>query len=202
MKVAIEGMDGVGKSTIAKMIAANYNMIYLEKPLKDLFETSSNEGSKTLAEISKKIYKFDNEILKAWFFGMGNLYSFLNHENDDLVIDRHFASNYFWNGTPSTKTIFANMIELIGVPDTTIVLSASPNTRMERLYNRNPNDYDLTDSEKNVMGYDKILSFLREFDIPHSVVDTEGKTIEEVYSEVSSIVMQVKKEKVVKRLGK
>ena len=33
IKIAIEGMDGVGKTTIAKRIANEYQMLYIEKPL-------------------------------------------------------------------------------------------------------------------------------------------------------------------------
>lgn len=36
--IAIEGMDGVGKSTIAKMIANDFKMKYIEKPLTNLFD--------------------------------------------------------------------------------------------------------------------------------------------------------------------
>lgn len=202
MKIAIEGMDGVGKSTIAKLIADKHDMTYIEKPLTEIFELENIEGKKALAEISSNIYNLDNEIIKAWFFGMGNIYTFLKYQDTDLVIDRHFASNYFWNGTDKTDPIFKNMIELIGKPDITILLYASVETRLKRLYKRNPSDYDLNDKEKHVLGYDKMISFLENYNIPYVVVDTEGKMPEEVFSEVNEIVENIKKENFVKKLVK
>lgn len=192
MKIAIEGMDGVGKSTIAKKIAKSLGYVYLDKPLKELFQTEKINGEELLSIISNKIYDFDEEIIKAWFFGMGNIYSFLKYKNEDLIIDRHFASNYFWNGTSETNCIFENMIDLIGVPDLTIVLYASVKTRLERIYSRNSNDYDLKDAEKHVDGYDKILNFLNSFSVPHVFVNTENKTEDEVYTEVKDIINKYK----------
>lgn len=202
MKIAIEGMDGVGKTTIAKMVANSNNMIYVEKPLTNLFETEDKDGKKILAKVSEKIYEFDDEAIKAWFFGMGNIYTFLKYKESDLIIDRHFASNYFWNGTKRTDIIFKTMIELIGNPDITIILYASVKTRMHRLYKRNPNDYDLTDKEKHVIGYDKMIKFLSDYNIPFIVVDTEGKNEEAVYNEVNEIIKNLKNKQNTKKLVK
>lgn len=188
MKIAIEGMDGVGKTTIAKLISEKYGYLYIEKPLSELFNVNDMNGSEILAEVSKKIYGLDAEMLKAWFFGLGNLLSFEGHKNDNIVLDRHFVSNYFWNGSEKSNVIYKTMIDLIGVPDITILLYASPQTRFKRLYDRDPNDYDLTDTEKHVWGYDKMIKFVRDFSIPYIVVDTEGKDINQVFQEVDTIV--------------
>ena len=42
MIVAIEGMDGVGKTTIAKNIEKDLNFKYIKEPLKELFEIDDN----------------------------------------------------------------------------------------------------------------------------------------------------------------
>lgn len=73
MKIAIEGMDGVGKTTIAKRFAKENGFIYLDKPLNELFGSANN----MISELYNKIYDFDDESIKAWFFGLGNIYSFL-----------------------------------------------------------------------------------------------------------------------------
>lgn len=184
MKIAIEGMDGVGKSTVAKAITEEYGFKYIEKPMNEIFNTPSFNGKDVLDEVSRNIYDLDTKILKAWFFGLGNLYTFDKYKDEDLVIDRHFVSNYFWNGNEHSNIIYRTMIELIGVPDLTILLYATPKTRLERLYLRNPNDYDLTDTEKHVDGYDKMIEFLDSFDIPYVLVNTEDKNENEVIEEV------------------
>ena len=194
MKIAIEGMDGVGKSTIAHMIAEKYKFNHVEKPLAELFETPSIDGMTNLSGIASNIYKLKDERLKAWFFGLGNLHSFISHEDEDIVLDRHFASNYFWNGSEKSKPIFSLMKAFISVPDLTLVLYASPETRMKRIYSRDSHDYDLSDSEKKVNGYDRIFSFLNEFEIPYVLIDTEGKSVDEVFSEVDKEVSKKIKE--------
>ena len=200
--IAIEGMDGVGKSTIAKMIANDFKMKYIEKPLTNLFDIPKLKGKDNLSLISNNIYNLDDERIKACFFGLGNIYSVLFNQNEDIVIDRHFVSNYFWNGTERSEIIFKSMIDLVGKPDITILLYASVNTRMERLYIRNQNDYDLTDPEKKVLGYDKMLDFLDKYELPYILIDTEGKTIEEVYSEVYKVVSSLRENYKVKKLVK
>ena len=117
MKIAIEGMDGVGKTTIAKMVANSNNMIYVEKPLTNLFETEDKDGKKILAKVSEKIYEFDDEAIKAWFFGMGNIYTFLKYKESDLIIDRHFASNYFCCfGSLTVKDVMLFSLVTVTVP--------------------------------------------------------------------------------------
>lgn len=191
MKIAIEGMDGVGKSTIAKEIARRKGFKYIEKPLHCFFDNSEKSGSDELAKLSSRIYEVDDPLIKAWFFGLGNLLTFRDNKDEDLIIDRHFASNYFWNGTQESNIVFKTMIDIIGVPDISIVLYASPETRMQRLYKRNPNDRDIFDPEKKVNGYGKMVNFLEEFSVPYIIVDTENKSIEQVIDEVDDIVSQI-----------
>jgi thymidylate kinase len=196
MKIAIEGMDGVGKSTVAQAIAKRKGFKYLEKPLQYFFEGSINE----LMQFSSRLYDIDDPVIKAWFFGMGNLFAFRHYKDEDLIIDRHFASNYFWNGTEESKAVFKTMKEIIGVPDITILLYASPKTRMQRLYERDPKDRDIFDPEKKVNGYDKMVTFLNEFEIPYVLVNTEGKNVDQVIDEVDEIVtgLQIPNDKVLK----
>lgn len=200
IKIAIEGMDGVGKTTISKMISIEHNMKYIEKPLTNLFTSEELDGKKTLSKVSDNVYSLNDEIVKAWFFGLGNIYSILENPDEDLIIDRHFASNYFWNGSLRSERIFKTMLELVGCPDLTILLYAPINVRLKRLYKRDPNDYDLTDPEKFVDGYEKMIYFLKKFNIPFVIVDTENKSINEVFTEVSSIVSKIKSKNITKEL--
>lgn len=188
MKIAIEGMDGVGKTTLAKRLAEEYNFKYVEKPLVDFFGTDDLDAKTVFGQFCDKLYQFNNEIPKAWFFGLGNIYTFLKYKDENIIIDRHFASNYFWNGTSKTDCVFEAMIELVGVPDLTIVLYASVNTRNNRLKSRNFLDKDIIDPEKQVLGSDKMINFLEKFNIPYVIINTEGKNKEEVFYESKSII--------------
>lgn len=183
MKIAIEGMDGVGKTTIAKRLAKKLDFKYIGKPLTMFFKQNKNGEYKEFDKLSRKIMDLDDPVIKAWFFGLGNLYSIRKFENIDLVIDRHFASNYFWNGCEESNRIYRVLIDIIGKPDITILLYASVNERLKRIRNRNDQDYDIFDKEKHVYGYDKMIKFLDTFDINYILIDTENKNIDKVCRE-------------------
>lgn len=191
MKLAIEGMDGVGKTTIAQRIAQENGLIYIDKPLHYFFEDSAEEGYRDLMQLANRIYDVKDPVIRSWFFGLGNLFCFRNFQQENFIVDRHFVSNYFWNGDEQSDKVFESMINIIGVPDLTLVLYASPKVRMERLKKRNPNDKDISDPEKQVNGYDKMLGFLQQFHIPYIFVDTENKTIDDIVSELNNAISQL-----------
>lgn len=190
IQIAVEGMDGVGKSTIAKMIAEKYKMTYVEKPLTSLFENEILSGEKNLELFSENLYKLKNEVIKGWFFGMGNLLSIIEsrEKNLNIVLDRHFASNFYFNGTEKSRKIYEIMMELVGKPEITIVLTASVENRLKRICKRNAKDPDLKNKSINVWGYDKMLSFLERYNFKYVVIDTDNKNIEQVFNEVCTIL--------------
>lgn len=196
MKIAIEGMDGVGKTTIAKKLAGDLDFMYVDKPLHYLLDGTETETYMKLNNILKKMYNLDDSVIKAWMIGLGNLYSCRYFKNENVILDRHLVSNYFWNGSKESNIVFRALIDLIGVPDMTILLYASTKTRQERLALRDNKDRDLFDPEILVEGYEKMKKFLEEFNIPYIPINTENKTLEDVYSTVYQEVEKImRKEK-------
>ena len=184
MQIAIEGMDGVGKTTIAKKLAEDFDFMYIDKPLHYLLPGTESESYAQLNSILRKMYDLNDPVIKSWMIGLGNLYSSRQFEDKNIVLDRHLVSNYFWNGEQESDLVFKTMIELMGTPDMTILLYASPQTRRKRLYLRDKNDRDLSDPEIWVVGYDKMKKFLEDFNIPYIPINTENRNIEEVYEVV------------------
>ena len=64
MIVAIEGMDGVGKTTVAKSIEKDLNFTYVKDPLKDLFENVIELDYDFYREQKKKIREYSKRISK------------------------------------------------------------------------------------------------------------------------------------------
>lgn len=196
MQIAIEGMDGVGKTTIAKKLAEDFDFMYIDKPLHYLLLGTELETYTQLNSILRKMYDLDDPVIKSWMIGLGNLYSSRQFKDKNVVLDRHLVSNYFWNGEQESNLVFKTMIELMGIPDMTILLYASPQTRKKRLYLRDKNDRDLSDPEIWVEGYDKMKKFLEDFSIPYIPINTENRDIEEVYEIVRKKVEKyIEKEK-------
>lgn len=187
MIIAIEGMDGVGKTTIAKSLEKNLNFKYVKEPLKELFEIDNRH----IEKISNKIFGTQNSKLIAWYLALGDIYSLEQYKNDNIVLDRHILLNYYWNGNETSEEIFNTQVKMFGKPDLTIILYASPEVRMKRITNRNPNDPDLKNQNMMKNGYDKLLQFVKKYDYNYVVVDTDNLSIEEVIDNCNNIIMNI-----------
>ncbi len=186
MIVAIEGMDGVGKTTVAKSIEEDLHFIYVKDPLKELFEINSEH----LANISDKIFNSSDDRLIAWYLGLGDAFALSNYRNKNVVMDRHVLLNYFWNGSNNTEKIFESYIEMFGKPDLTILLTASPETRMKRIADRNPNNPDLNKPTMREYGYDKMIEFLDKYNFKYMILDTENLSLTETINKCKSFIIK------------
>ena len=77
MKIAIEGMDGVGKTTIAKELAKRNNFKYIGDAIHQLFGFTDSNSSycKMFQDKEDEIFlKSGNDILRAWLCSLGNIY--------------------------------------------------------------------------------------------------------------------------------
>lgn len=179
MHIAIEGMDGVGKTTVSKILAKKLNFKFIEKPLHYLFD--ENEEFTNYIRIRDYINEqVENEALRAWFYGLGNIFLLHKFQNENIITDRHFLSNYYWCGGSKTEPIFEYMIELIGKPDHTFLLYASIEEAKRRIKNRDPMDPDL----KKVKLYEesklKMQSFLQKYKMNYTLIDTTNLSVEKV----------------------
>lgn len=187
MVVAIEGMDGAGKTTVCDYVSRNYNFEMVEKPTKYFFIDEDGKidydlFTKTLNEV----YASTKEVRSA-FFGLGNMIATRNRDKENIVLDRHIISNYYWNGDKKFEEFYNYIIEKCGIPDLTILLHASPETRRERLMHRDLNDGDLYDETVFDDGDEKMIYFLNKYKFPYVYLETENKSIEEVCKEIDKI---------------
>ena len=186
MVIAVEGMDGVGKTTIAKMLSIRKGLKYIERPNKAFFDMDEDSYSR----LCRKVYNSDIRAM-AWFFGLGNIIQVLQNDEHDVVLDRHFLSNYFWNGSDETEKIFSTMINMVGKPDLTILLYAKTEERLERIRRRNPYDRDLKDPDMKIFGYDKMIDFATRYNLPFIIVNTEDLNIEETYRICDKVIDKI-----------
>ena len=117
---------------------------------------------------------------------MGNIYTAT--QNEDIVVDRHILSNFQQNGTRENIEIFQTLVKLIGVPDISIILYASPEIRLKRIYDRDNNDKDLSDMNIRIDEYKKMIKFAEKFNMPYFIIDTDEKSISEIVSEIEKKV--------------
>jgi len=179
MRIAIEGMDGCGKTTISKILAERLEHKYVDKPFKFLFE-NLNMSEVQLKELEWKLYETEDEALLTLFYGLGLLYGTRCNSDQDVIYDRHFISNYYWHGDEETIPLHKELIRLCGEPDLTVLLKASVPTRINRIYSRNHQDIDLSNCAMYDDGYDKMEQFLQNIGFNYIVIDTEHLLPEDI----------------------
>lgn len=179
MRIAIEGMDGSGKTTLSKILADRLGYEYVNKPFKFLFE-NLNLSESELKDLEWKLYETEDEALLTLFYGLGLLYGTRCNLNQNIIYDRHFVSNYYWHGNEETMTLHQELIKLCGEPDLTVLLKASVSTRICRIRNRNGQDKDFSNCAVYDDGYDKMEQFLQSSGFNYIVIDTEHLLPEEI----------------------
>ena len=191
MIVSIEGMDGVGKTTVARNIEKDLGFVYVKDPLKELFELSDEN----LSKISNKVFNSKNDRLISLYLALGDCYALSKYKDENVIMDRHVLLNYFWNGNIHTEQIFKMQVDNFGKPDLTILLLASSKTRRERIKNRNSHDPDLKKQKMFEEDYSKLINFLKKYKYNYIVVNTEQLSIEDMIMQCKRIVAGFIKEK-------
>ena len=181
--VSIEGMDGVGKTTVCQLLSQKTGFKFITKPLHYLTDTDEKDWpnyyrARDIANNS------DNHNFSAWFYGLGILYSYEKFKNQNIITDRHIVSNYCWSGDSSNMDIFDVLIKKIGVPSLTVILYAGEETIRSRLAKRNSDDSDLKRAHKTEKVYEKMISFCELKRFPYIVVDTTSLTPEQIVNRI------------------
>ncbi len=197
MIITIDGLDGCGKSTLAKKLANRLNFEYIDKPLYNLFNVKgdNNRLYDALYEMQDIIFNGETSTdrIKSFFISLGLLFiKDSPHPNKNIVVDRGLLSCYAFNGNDSTDEIFEFVIDKLGLWfDVSILLYASPEVRKQRLIARNPNDPDLKAKKIMNLGYESIDSFLSSHNNLSVIkINTDSLTEDEVFETAISLLYE------------
>ncbi len=185
MKIVIDGMDGTGKSTVAKIVADRLGAKYVDGLLVNYFQDRGFSEDE-ISVIRKAVDAFSddqNSIVRTWIFGFANIFNLL-HYDCDLVIDRHSITTFYYNGDEVSSCVYKFMQKISGKPDFVFLLRASKETRVARICARNCNDPDLSIKMKMAYGYDKMEEAAQFLELNCRIIDTDGKTAEQVADEL------------------
>ena len=175
MHIAIEGMDGVGKTTVCKMLAEKLKFTFVEKPLHFLFDDSP-QSVEQYQKIARRVNESPDRDFTAWFYGLNNLYLYSNFKDQNIITDRHIVSNYCWSGAECNGDIYDLLLKKIGRPDYTIILYAGPDVIEQRLKQRDKNDPNLSKLALSEHAYARMISFCKDRKFNFTVIDTFGKS--------------------------
>jgi len=194
--IAIEGIDGVGKTSVAKMLAADLGFEFVEKALKSAFGLSNNDYVEQ-REALKKYANNDSNVL-AWFFGLTNLLCALGSNLNNVVADRYITTNFFWYGEPFNSTIYRSILEAGTTPFLTVVLDADNQTVRNRILNRNGSDAEKQkDLEKARLAdafVGKVEPFLKENNLDYIIIDTKENDVPSVVAIIKENLKKIEDE--------
>lgn len=198
MIITIDGLDGAGKSTLAKGLAKELNFEYVDKPLYELFSVKGDDNYlyDQIYHLQDLIYnKTNSNTLKSWFTGMSLLYIKECMQEKNIIIDRGLLSAYAFNGDNRSLPVFDLLINLGVWFDLSILVTVSNEERLRRIKARNINDPDLSLNKILELRYDSIKSFLLLHpELPTLIIDTDNKSPNEILTIAMNGIEKRKKE--------
>lgn len=178
MHISIEGMDGVGKTTVCKNLERRIGFEFIDKPLRFLF--SEDASYEDYIRIRDCVNSSGDRKFTSWFYGLGSLYMYDAFSGKDIITDRHLLSNYAWSGTEDSKSVFDTLLELIGVPNFTFIIYADEKALIKRLKHRDDKDSDFEKIKHSEEVYYKMESFAKYANMPYVRINTSGLTPDSV----------------------
>ena len=193
MHIVIEGMDGSGKTSTARLVAKELGWKYVQRPFHYFSDAPGSypalpaepyeiEEMPVYSAIAGRVNNMDYA-LRARFYGFGIYYVSELAKKHNLVIDRHVASFYYLYGEGS-EDYFRQLVSDCETPDLTVVLFVDAEERKRRIAARNPLDEDLKRDLFDDRAYDRLIAFLKQYDMPYVWIDATALTLEEVAKEV------------------
>ena len=168
--IAIEGMDGVGKTTTCRLLAEKLGYEFVDKNLRFLFDDKGDYKNYFL--IRDRVNANRDRLFTSWFYGLGNIYLHTLYGDKNIITDRYLLSNYAWSGTKENTEVYDLLVNKLEFPALTIILYADEKTISERLRQRDKLDSDIAKVKKSKEKYEKMIYFCEKYKMPYMVIDT------------------------------
>lgn len=201
MFIALEGIDGSGKSTQIEMLAD-----YLKNQGRDVYltrEPSDLSIGKTIRKYLTGELKADNRVIAALFVAdrlehiLDDKEGLLkiNADGRDIITDRYYFSSYAYQSVdmPMDWIINANSeAAKLLKPDATIFIDITPELAMERI-NTNREETELFENAERLKATrDKYFEAFDKLKESENVIIVDGSgTLEEVHSRIVEAVKKV-----------
>lgn len=176
--IAIEGMDGVGKTTTGKLLAQKLGYEFVDKNLRFLFD--EGDSYENYFRIRDKVNASPDRLFTSWFYGLGNIYLHTVFSDKNIVTDRYLLSNYAWSGTEDNIEVYDLLVKKLGFPDLTVILYADDTAIANRILGRDIEDTDIEKVKLAKEKYEKMICFCEHYKMPYMVIDSSVLSPDEV----------------------
>lgn len=192
MFISIEGIDGAGKTSVAKKLAETLNYCYSSQKELSKYMEIDNELYLQYCHNYRKNVKSNKESM----FLLYSLSCYLSSSTDNVVCDRHLPTVYFWYGNDNSFLISELIYSICKKPDITFILDVDINTAISNI-NKKRIKNEITEKEflrdikkaKNATSFvSDVKTFLEHFKLNYFVIDAKNKTIDQIHDEIISIV--------------
>ena len=196
MFIVFEGIDGVGKTSLAQKLSHQLNYKFIETPLSELMFNNPQ----IYAKVVDYIHSYLPGFLRAWFYSFSNLYLSEKYCQEhstnqrNLITNRYVISNFAYNSDNYTGNFFANLFQFLAKPDLTIYLTADLETIKQRISNRNKDDKDLLQVEYNKNVREPLmLNFLKQnYNAKQvAIINTTNLNLDEVYKKIMDRIQKI-----------
>lgn len=172
MHIAIEGMDGAGKTSQAKRISDILGGEFIPKSFHEMKgSTKKYDGFISINEYSRNVIQSKYGLRQSFF---------KKKNNDELIItDRFYISNYWSRADSLSVEYFRYISYRWGKPDIMILLYADQKILYDRIYSRNLQDKDLIKSQISSYAYNKMIEFIRCMNFTVLLINNSNITFEE-----------------------
>ena len=180
--IAIEGMDGVGKTTVGKLLAQKLGYEFIDKNLRFLFD--EGDSYENYFRIRDKVNASSDRLFTSWFYGLGNIYLHTLYFDKNIVTDRYLLSNHAWSGTEDNTEVYDLLVKKLGFPDLTVILYADDTAIANRILGRNKEDTDIEKVKLAKEKYEKMIFFCEHYKMPYMVIDSSVLLPDEVVEQI------------------
>lgn len=196
MFIVFEGIDGVGKTSLAQKLSHQLNYKFIETPLSELMFNNPQ----IYAKVVDYIHSYLPGFLRAQFYSFFNLYLSEKYCQEhstnqrNLITNSYVVSNFAYNSDNYTGNFFANLFQFLAKPDLTIYLTADLETIKQRISNRNKDDKDLLQVEYNKNVREPLmLNFLKQnYNAKQvAIINTTNLNLDEVYKKIMDRIQKI-----------
>jgi len=179
MLIAIEGIDGVGKTTIGKALAKKLKYEFLDKALQKIW----NIPLDSYVSMRDTLKTTNNNEVMSMFFGLNNLLCSIEGYSKNVIADRYIITNYFWHGTEKNECIYDAILAVSEKPILTVILKADTETLRKRIIAKETKDKiekELKKIKNNDEFVPKTKAFLERKGLDYIIIDNDSASIEDV----------------------